>query len=306
MRSDVKDQLNGIRSWLIRMGDAVYRPVWAVWTRTGLGRFVNAMIERLPPRPRRWIEQRKRRVRGWQAGLGLRLGEGRDAPLVPERELERTYRDALMLLASEARADGVGDYLEFGVYVGTSLLCMHRASRAIGLSSLRLFGFDSFQGLPESAATEDEGRFRPGWFRADYDLVRDHLTQRGIDWSRTMLVPGWFEDTLKPELARRLGIEKAAVIMIDCDIYSSSRTALDFCGPLITDRTVVIFDDWPGDAPEAQSLGERRAFDEFLTDNPDLRAEELEPYQWEGHAHEMGKVFLVSRTPSGSRDGEAG
>ena len=94
--------------------------------------------------------------------------------------------------------------------------------------------------------------------------------------------------------------------MIDCDIYSSSRTALEFCGPLIRDRAVVVFDDWPGDAPEARLLGERRAFDEFLADNPALRAEELEPYQWEAQAHEMGKVFLVIRTPSGSRDREAG
>ena len=190
MRRDVKDQLNEIRSWLIRVSDAVYRFVWAVWTRTGVGRLVNAMIERLPPRPRRWMEQRRRKVRGWQAGLGLRLREGRDAPLVPVRELERTYRDALMLLGSHERADGIGDYLEFGVYVGTSLLCMHRVSRAIGLSSLRLFGFDSFQGLPESAATEDEGRFRPGWFRADYDLVQEHRPAR---------------DRLEPRCSSRVG-----------------------------------------------------------------------------------------------------
>jgi hypothetical protein len=133
---------------------------------------------------------------------------------------------------------------------------MHRASKAVGLGSLRLFGFDSFQGLPEVAATEDEGRFRPGWFRAEYDLVREHVTQKGIAWNRTVLGPGWFEDTLNPEQARRLGIEKAGVIMIDCDIYSSARTALDFCAPLIKDRTVVVFDDWPGDTPEAKVLGE--------------------------------------------------
>ena len=307
MRGDLKDQLNGgVGGLLIRAGDAVYRLLWALWTRTALSRLANAAIERLPMRPRRWLEQRKRNVRGWQAGLRLRLIGGRDTPLVPERELENTYRDALQLLASEAGPDEVGDYLEFGVYVGTSLLCMHRASKAIGLGSLRLFGFDSFQGLPEAAATEDEGRFRPGWFRAEYDLVREHLTRRGIDWNRTVLVPGWFEDTLKPDLARQLGIEKAAVIMIDCDIYSSARTALDFCGPLIADRAVVVFDDWPGDTPKAKSLGERRAFDEFMANNPDLTAEECEPYEWEGSAHEMGKVFLIARTPRESSGGEAG
>ena len=298
------DQLSGVRGLLIRAGDALYRPLWELWTRTALHRHVNAAIERLPDGPRSWIQRRKRRIRGWQAGLRLRLMEGRDTPLVPERELEHTYREALAFLASEDVSGDVGDYLEFGVYVGTSLLCMHRASEAVGLGSLRLFGFDSFQGLPEAAATEDEGRFGPGWYRAEYPVVREHLTRRGIDWTRTVLVPGWFEDTLNTELARRLRIEKAGVIMIDCDIYSSARAALDFCAPLIRDRAVVVFDDWPGDAPEAKLLGERRAFDEFLADNPDLTAEARPPNQREGRAHYMGKVFLVTRTGDDSPDDE--
>ena len=199
-----------VRGLLIRAGDAVYRPLWALWTRTALHRHVNAAIERLPSRPRSWIQQRKRKTRGWQAGLRYRLSQGKDTPLVPERELESTYRGALAFLASEASSDGIGDYLEFGVYVGSSLLCMHRASKAVGLGSLRLFGFDSFQGLPEAAAMEDEGRFGPGWYRAEYPVVREHLTRRGIDWTRTVLVPGWFEDTLNTELAVDSGSRRPA------------------------------------------------------------------------------------------------
>lgn len=216
--------------------------------------------------------------------------------MVPVPELENAYRNALRLLSDGSEDDAVGDYLEFGVYVGTSLLCMHRASRAVGLQTLRLFGFDSFQGLPEAAA--EERSFKPGWFRAGYDLVREHLTREGIDWERTVLVPGWYEETLRPDVARRLGIEKAGVIMIDCDIYSSTRTALDFCAPLIKKRAVIFFDDWPGDNPQSKGLGERRAFEEFLSGNPDVTAEELEPFHppgWKGRSS-SSKVFLVTRT----------
>ena len=46
--------------------------------------------------------------------------------------------------------------------------------------------------------------------------------------------------------------------MIDCDIYSSARTALDFCGPLIRDRAVLVFDDWPGDAGGEAAWGTPR------------------------------------------------
>jgi O-methyltransferase len=209
---------------------------------------------------------------------------------VPERELEEAYRDALHRLALAAGRDEVGDYLEFGVYVGTSLLCMHRASRAVGLESLRLYGFDSFQGLPGVTATEGAGIWQPGSLRAEYVLVREHLTRNGIDWDRATLVPGWFEETLVPGLAHELGIKKAGIIMIDCQIYSAAHTALTFCAPLIRDRAVVLLDEWkPGHLDAAEVSGERRAFEEFLAGNPDLRAEELLPYT------PASKVFLVTR-----------
>jgi O-methyltransferase len=209
---------------------------------------------------------------------------------VPERELEEAYREALNRLMAAGR-DEVGDYLEFGVYVGTSLLCMQRASRAVGLESLRLYGFDSFQGLPEATATEGFGVWQPGWMRADYNLVREHLTRNGIDWERTTLVPGWFEETLVPELPRQLGIKKAGIIMIDCTIYSAAHTALTFCAPLIRDRAAVFLDEWNLAAlgGPADVSGERRAFEEFLASNPDLRAEEVPSYQ------QASKVFLVTR-----------
>jgi O-methyltransferase len=285
-----------IQTWetvFVRLGNLGYRAVWALWTRTGLHRIGNAVIERLPARIRWWVENRKRDVRqfpSWQPGLAQRLLEGREAPLVPEHELEGAYRDALHRLAPAAGRDELGDYLEFGVYVGTSLLCMHRASRAVGLESLKLYGFDSFQGLPEGTANESAGVWQPGWYRADYRLVREHLTRNGIDWDRTTLVPGWFEETLVPGVAHKLGIKKAAIIMIDCDIYSAALTALAFCSPLIRDRAVVFFDDWNPGGLAARGLGERRAFDEFLAGNSDLRAEELPPYS------DNSKVFFVTRT----------
>lgn len=281
-----------LKGVFVRLGNLGYRAVWVVWTSTGLHRIGNAVIERLPARTRLWTQNRKRDMRrfpSWQPALAQRLLEGREAPLVPERELEERYRDALNRLAQAAGPDDIGNYLEFGVYVGTSLLCMHRASRAVGLDSIRLFGFDSFQGLPEATATEGAGVWQPGWYRAEYSLVREQLTRNGIDWDRTTLVPGWFEETLVPGLALQLGIKKAGIIMIDCDIYSAALTALAFCAPLIRDRAVVFLDDWNPGGLAAKGLGERRAFEEFLAENPDLGAEELPPYS------EDSKVYFVTR-----------
>lgn len=80
--------------------------------------------------------------------------------VVPVEELERSYRELLELLVDRHGRDGLGDYLEFGVFGGASLGCMWRATEALGLTDVRLFGFDSFEGLPPVA--EEEPR-ATGW-----------------------------------------------------------------------------------------------------------------------------------------------
>ena len=101
---------------------------------------------------------------------------------------------------------------------------------------------------------------------------------------------------LPPDLAERLAIEKASVIMIDRDLYSSAHTALAFCSPLTRDRTVIFVEDSPGDGPKSQDLGERRAFEGFLDGNLGLVAEEPEP------CRDKGKIFSVTRMNGVGRD----
>ncbi len=86
---------------------------------------------------------------------------------------------------------------------------------------------------------------------------------------------------------RRLlqNITKASLIMIDCDIYSSAKEFLNFCGPLIEDRTIIFFDDW-----SQKSQGEGKAFDEFLNENQHIKAEKFGSYK------PYGTVFLVTNT----------
>jgi hypothetical protein len=65
-------------------------------------------------------------------------------------------------------------------------------------------------------------------------------------------------------------IREASVIMVDCDLYASARTALHFSADLIVDEAVVFFDDWADAELAAKGLGERRAFEEFQAANPAL------------------------------------
>lgn len=227
-----------------------------------------------------------RRIQSWlkQQRLKVKIRDG--FALVPSTRLMETYRAALRWLM--AQDDGaIGDYLEFGVFYGNSLMCMHRVLDELGLRQVRLFGFDSWQGLPEDARTDDHGLWKPGDFKMDFESARSYLTGEGVDWSRVHLEQGWFNDTLRPEFIARHQITKASVIMVDCDLYSSARQALDFCAPLIGRHAVMLFDDWgAGDLAE-KNLGEKRALSEFLASHPGIQVEETDTYI------ETAKVFRV-------------
>jgi hypothetical protein len=208
------------------------------------------------------------------------------ARLVDAEKLEERFREAIALLHAEDVE--IGDYLEFGVYNGTSLTCMHRALVASGNRHSRLIGFDSFEGLPPIAATDSGGHWRPGEFKSSLEFARRVLDYERVDWNRVELVKGYFDTTLTEQGRADLRIRRASVIMIDCDLYQSTKEALQFCGPAVVDQTVIFFDDW---YPLAnQGLGEQKAFVEWLAADPTLKAREL------FNVPVYGKAFLVTRS----------
>ena len=253
----------------------------------GITRWLGRQIPRLPDKPRNWLllHQSEHRAR-----TGRAIAQYPDQALVPVKQLERAYRDALRLLTERSGPDSLGNYLEFGVYAGASLACMHRASSDLRLERMRLFGFDSFEGLPSSVDDYRDTPWQPGQFATNEGEAREYLARQGVRSDRVTLVKGWFEETLIPELAREQNIVKASVIMVDCDVYSSAKTALEFCAPLIGDEAVIFFDDWWPDTLGKSDRGEKRAFEDFLESNPSLMVTELDSYY-----PKAAKVFLVSR-----------
>jgi O-methyltransferase len=254
----------------------------------GLTEALRRCSHHLPWGAQLWLRERR---------INTRVRAGHTVPehgiLVPKQELKRVFHDAWALLAERGDGTDLGDYLEFGVYVGTSMACMHEVLEERELDEVRMFGFDSFKGLPADTHTDDTfgiAPWRTGHMRISYELCRASLSERGINWERTTLIKGFFEDTLTSDLRRQHHVRKAGVIMVDSDLYSSAKTALEFCAPLIGDHAVIVFDDWWPHTLGAARTGERRAFEEFLAAHPDLAAEELDSY-----LPENAKVFLISR-----------
>jgi O-methyltransferase len=210
-------------------------------------------------RPLRKISRLMFRLRTQRRAL---RGQG----LVPEQALKEAYTNAVLTLRDRV-GDNIGDYMEFGVCHGSSMACMHDVLKATGTTGVRKFGFDSFQGLPPEADDQDGGFFSKGQFDSSLYFTRTLLIKRGVNLNTTFLVEGWFKDTCTQDTIDRYGIRKVGIVMIDCDIYSAAKEALDFVGPLLAPHAILVFDDWNVNNLAEKNMGERRAYEEFIAEN---------------------------------------
>ena len=72
------------------------------------------------------------------------------------------------------------------------------------------------------------------------------------------LVDGWYDDTLPEYDFTTVNI---GLIHIDCDLYSSTTTALQHVGPHLKPGAFIVFDEWHG-YPNCEDF-EQRAWREW-------------------------------------------
>jgi predicted O-methyltransferase YrrM len=157
----------------------------------------------------------------------------------------KRYANSEELLAAGMQARSVPDglILEFGVYSGRSV------NYLATLQSGRVFGFDSFEGLPED--------WRPDTLKSAFKVDKLPAVADNVE-----LVVGWFEDTLPGFLEAHPG--PVTFLHVDCDLYSSTRTVFHYLRDRIVPGTVIIFDEY------FNYIGwrnhEYKAFAEFVTE----------------------------------------
>jgi hypothetical protein len=142
-----------------------------------------------------------------------------DGPLKHDAQTRRRMLD-VVLAAIQTQA---GDVFEFGVAAGDSFLqflerCPNR----------QIYGFDSFEGLPEDWWTRPTGTFAAA--PPQFAHPNGHL------------VKGWYDESVPRFFRDWTG--SIALLHIDCDLYSSTTTSLRYglnrCGV----NTVVLFDEY--------------------------------------------------------------
>lgn len=141
----------------------------------------------------------------------------RAAPVFPDRRAH---------LEHAAKAAPAGTAAEFGVYRGDSLC------RIVDVRKGLVYGFDSFEGLPEAWDTGSGEPHQPGHFATE--MPKDLP-------NRVHLVPGLFKDTIPAWLTEHE--EPLAFVHVDCDLYSSAAEVLSGLNDRIVEGTVIVFDE---------------------------------------------------------------
>jgi hypothetical protein len=181
--------------------------------------------------------------------LDLRLDAKREtvAYIKPHLKTAMLFADRYALLdfavrkAKEAKPKGL--VCEFGVAGGKTLRFIAEKWGA------KVHGFDSFKGLPEdwTGTAEQAGRF---------DLKGKLPKLPG----NAELHIGWFDRSVPPFLEQHPG--EAALLHLDADLYSSTKTVLDLFHARIGVGTVLVFDEYYN-YPNWREH-EYKAFQEFI------------------------------------------
>jgi O-methyltransferase len=175
-----------------------------------------------------------------------------------------------------------GDYLEFGVWQGRTFSAACFLARKKKLD-MNFYAFDSFRGVPSNDEVDATGHqpFKGGDYSCNEGQFLKNVRGTGANMKRVTTVPGWFEDSLRPDNPLLANLRKAAVVWVDCDLYSSACTVLDFVTPYLQHGTLVFFDDWFLYRADPNA-GEQRAFREWLERNPHFSAVEMIRVGWHG------------------------
>ena len=135
------------------------------------------------------------------------------------------------------------DYLEFGVFEGQSLF---KWSDINNNTDSRLYGFDSFEGLPEQ---QDDGVFRK--------VAENHFNVDGrvpqTDDKRIHFIKGYFQNVLQQFLSEFTPGNRL-VVHNDSDLYSSTLYSLTMLDSILEGGSILIFDEFYSSSYEFQAF----------------------------------------------------
>ncbi len=142
-----------------------------------------------------------------------------------------------------------GVFAEAGVFKGHMSKFIHDLA-----PQKKLFLFDTFEGFPKHLIKEGED---PRFNKTSMELVKSNIG----NLDNIVFKQGNF-----PQSAKGLEGEKFAFVMIDFDLYESTKEAMKFFYPRLSTGGYIFLHDY--NSPESE-WGVSKAVNEFMADKPE-------------------------------------
>jgi len=192
-------------------------------------------------------------------------------------------RKAMYMTAHDAT---FGSYLEFGVFTGSSFNFAMKVNKKVeklfGESNCEFVGFDSFEGFGEIKKDDQNPSFKNETFIVNKKKILSNI-KKCSQGQKYRIVEGFYKDTIKNKTTKDLNIDKARVVMIDCDLKESAHLALEFIQPSIQEGTIILFDDYHY-FKGREDKGEYGAFNDFKEKYPQILFRRIFDYGYSSRA----------------------
>ncbi len=185
-----------------------------------------------------------------------------------------------------------GSYMEFGVFTGSSFNFAMKINKQIekifGKANCEFIGFDSFQGFGKINEDDRHHFYKDETFSVNVEKVLKNI-KKSAKGQQMRIIKGFFHETIKDKTTQDLNIDKARVVLIDCDLKESTRLALEFIRPSIQEGTIILFDDYIW-FKGSKKKGEYSAFNDFKNKYPEILFRRVFDYGYGSRAFIAHKV----------------
>ena len=153
-----------------------------------------------------------------------------------------------------------GCIIECGVFKGTNFMHLANLRKVFQQEYKKLYGFDTFGKFPETnyqKGKKERKRFvdSVGEDSIIKEELEDILSQRGLI-KNTQLIKGDILVTI-PQFTTYLK-DSISLLIIDTDIYEPTKIILEYLYPFVSNKGVIVFDDYD------IFIGETDAVNEFF------------------------------------------
>lgn len=137
------------------------------------------------------------------------------------------------VLENNLISDGL--WAEFGVFNGRTINKISKYTKN------KIFGFDTFTGLPESWDISDSKVIEKGFYSyKDFAKTKESGHNLPKVNENVVLVQGLFSETVK----KTIGNNKISFMHIDCDTYNSTVDIFESLTDNISDGCIIVFDEF--------------------------------------------------------------